>query len=165
MEGVDAVPVEDAEDSFGSESCGHGHVGLGGWMVRVVWGFVWFDVEVEDCDSGEFHFGAEGEGFVVFDADDSPEVEGFSELDAFLVASSSAESGSSDEGVHPSSEFPEDIRGVPAVPSTDATDRFEDMIRWGVDGDGSFVGEGFASGPVGVSGDWACDGPAGLDIS
>ena len=151
----DRVPVGQAEEAAGLEQRR-----LAERAVGVVDGG---DFEFQLRFAGEFHFGAQRQAPVPRNAGDAPEVEGFTESNAFGIAAAAAKARAADEPVEPSADLPQPVGRVPAVAAAHTADGAEGGRGRGVDGEGTGVTEDGAAGPVGISGDGAGHGPVGDD--
>jgi hypothetical protein len=113
VDGVEGVPVDQADDSGGIEHRGLAHRGT----LRVL-----IDLELQPQPAGDQHLRLQAEQSVGFEAFHAPEIQGVTLRERDRVAAPTAQTDASSEGVYASADSPEPVGVVPTRRPADALD-------------------------------------------
>src|SRR5579871_4722986 len=128
MEGKDAVPVENTEESF--------RLKFGDLLQDATATlFHRLNAKFQDGDAGQLHFGAQEKRFVALDAADAPEIERLPISESIRVETAATQPRATNDAIHPATYGPQIFCGIPAVLSAQERDRLEDCMSRGVNAD------------------------------
>jgi hypothetical protein len=122
VDGVEGVPVEEAEMAFRGEEGGLGEKSLVAIVRR--------DLELEPGIAGHLHLGAQAQQAAGLDA---PEVEGVAGAELIGMAAPAAQADAAHEPVEEAAQRPGEVEVEPATVSAEAGEDLIDIGRGGVD--------------------------------
>src|SRR5208283_2461845 len=120
--------------------------------------------ELKQRFAWQLHLGAQGQAAIALETHYAPEVQRFSVSEGFWISPPSSQTRAANQLIHPSTDLPENICGIPTVPTANPAHGAKDRPRRCFHGNLPNVTEDGSSCPVWVASNGTSHRPTGFHV-